>query len=241
MSGPIRTAIVLAGGLGTRLRTVLQDLPKPMAPIGELPFLSYLLHSLEAFGVEEAILSVGYRREAIVAHYGDCYGRMALRYAVEEEPMGTGGGIRLACRMTDAEDVLILNGDTLFDVDLAAMATAHFGSTAAITLALKPMRDFDRYGTVQLDAEHQVQAFREKQPCVEGLINGGVYLLRNDTWHRIATADKFSFEKDILERYLDVLDFRGYVSEGYFIDIGIPEDYARAQVELPALFPGVKG
>lgn len=240
MSGPIRTAVVLAGGLGTRLRSVLQDLPKPMAPIGELPFLSYLLHSLEAFGVEEAILSVGYRREAIVEHYGHSYGRMALRYAVEEEPLGTGGGILLACRMTDAADVLILNGDTLFDVDLDGMVAAHFASTAAITLALKPMRDFDRYGTVQLDAAQQVRAFHEKQPCAEGLINGGVYLLRNDLWNRIGVSAKFSFEKDVLERYLDELDFRGYVSEGYFIDIGIPEDYARAQVELPALFPGVK-
>jgi D-glycero-alpha-D-manno-heptose 1-phosphate guanylyltransferase len=240
MSGRIRTAIVLAGGLGTRLRSVLQDLPKPMAPIGEHPFLSYLLHSLEAFGVEEAILSVGYRREAIVDHYGQQYGRMRLRYAVEEEPMGTGGGISLACRMTDADDILILNGDTLFDVDLAGMVAAHFSSTAAITLALKPMRDFDRYGTVQLDPANEVLAFREKQACAEGLINGGVYLLRNDLWNRISTPDKFSFEKDVLERFLDVLDFRGYVSEGYFIDIGIPEDYARAQVELPALFPGIK-
>lgn len=236
----IRTAIVLAGGLGTRLRSVLQDLPKPMAPIGERPFLSYLLHSLEAYGIEETILSVGYRREAIVEHYGESYGRMRLRYAVEEEPLGTGGGIYLACRMTDDEDVLILNGDTLFDVNLKSLVAAHFNSTAAITLSLKPMRDFDRYGTVELDEEERILAFHEKKPCTEGLINGGVYALRNDLWHRIAKAERFSFEKDVLERYLDVLDFRGYVSGGYFIDIGIPEDYARAQVELPALFPDVR-
>lgn len=240
MNFPIRTAVVLAGGLGTRLRSVLQDLPKPMAPIGELPFLSYLLHSLEATGVELAILSVGYRWEAIMDHYGSRYGRMELRYSVEDEPLGTGGGIRLASTMVGDEVVLVLNGDTLFDVDLAGLCAAHFASSADITLALKPMRDFDRYGTVQLDAAQQVLAFREKQPCAEGLINGGVYLLRNDLWGRVDLPFKFSFEKDVLERYLGEFDFRGYVSEGYFIDIGIPEDYARAQVELPALFPGVK-
>lgn len=221
---------ILAGGLGTRLRSVVSEVPKCMAPVAGQPFLWYLLEQLRLYDVERVILSVGYLREVIqdwVAEHAAEY-PFEFRFAVEEQPLGTGGGIKLASSMADGPELVVLNGDTFFDVDLDLLLAARRGSGLPVALALKPMRDFDRYGTVLPGADGVIRAFREKQHCSEGLINGGVYAidLRSGVFDGVPV--KFSFEKEVLEPQCGRGRLYGLVQDGYFIDIGIPEDYARA-------------
>lgn len=247
-------AIVLVGGLGTRLRQVITDVPKPMAPVKGVPFLDILLERLLRYSViERVVLAVGYKREVVQNYFGDrAYNRKIL-YAIEKEPLGTGGGIRNALAHTRSREVLVVNGDTLFDVDIEAMIESHRKHEADLTLALKPMRDFNRYGTVCLENAHleeahslgsseehhplqtaRVTGFQEKQHQTEGLINGGVYLLNQTIFDGLEKRlpHRFSFETDFLEIYLQRLKIHSFTSTGYFIDIGIPEDYHRAQHEL---------
>lgn len=251
-------AIVLVGGLGTRLRQVITDVPKPMAPVGDVPFLDILLEKLLRHSViERVVLAVGYKREIVQSYFGDrAYNRKIL-YAIEKDPLGTGGGIRNALAHTRSREVLVVNGDTLFEVDIEAMVESHRRQSADLTLALKPMQDFSRYGTVILEntalentavktgnigksseesylSASRVIGFQEKQHQTEGLINGGVYLLNQTLFDGLEKRlpHRFSFETDFLEVYLQRLKIHGFTSTGYFIDIGIPEDYSRAQHEL---------
>ena len=219
--------VVLAGGKGTRLRSVVSDLPKCMAPVAGRPFLAWLLDDLREAGFDHIILSLGYKHEAVEAWVASRPDRDSITCVVEEEPLGTGGGVRLALRQAREDAVFILNGDTFFGVDYPAMQAFHRQSGAQATLALKPLRDFDRYGEVTLDGEGRITAFREKRPCAEGLINGGVYLLQRDALAEM--PERFSLEKDYFEPQAESAGLAGFRSEGYFIDIGIPADYARAQ------------
>ena len=222
-------AVILAGGLGTRLRSVVSEVPKCMAPVDGKPFLQYMLEWLSRFDVSHVVLSVGYLREVIFAFIDSREWPFEISYAVEEEPLGTGGGIRLALTKCREDRVIVLNGDTFFNVDLKALTFA-----APVTLALKPMRDFDRYGAVDLDGG-LVTGFHEKTACTEGLINGGVYALVRSRLDLAFYPGRFSFEKDLLEPLAAARLVAGQVQEGYFIDIGIPEDYTRAQRELPEI------
>lgn len=228
----ISEAIVLAGGMGTRLRSLVSDLPKPMAPVAGHPFLRYVLDYLHAQHIKRVVLSVGYKWESIQAHFGDEYQGMELAYAVEETPLGTGGGIRLACEQVRGQHCFVVNGDTWFGVALDELAALHLEKDSILTLALKPMRDFDRYGTVELDEQARIRAFEEKQPRESGLINGGIYLLDKRLWEATECTGRFSFEQDIMEQEVGRLAYHGYKSEAYFIDIGIPEDYQKAQVHF---------
>jgi D-glycero-alpha-D-manno-heptose 1-phosphate guanylyltransferase len=225
-------AIILAGGLGTRLRSMITDLPKPMAPIANKPFLWYLLSYLSQYDIQKVVLSVGYKYEMIQAFFGDRFAGMEINYAIEEEPLGTGGGIRRALDQTNGDTVLILNGDTFFAVDFAELANVHSSQNADLTLALKPMINFDRYGNVVTVAT-RVIGFEEKKLFKSGNINGGVYLMNANLFERLGFGEKFSFEKDFLEKYIMQLNFQALISNAYFIDIGIPEDYLIAQTELP--------
>ena len=222
-------AVILAGGLGTRLRSVVSEVPKCMAPVDGKPFLQYMLEWLSRFDMSHVVLSVGYLREVIFAFIDSREWPFEISYAVEEEPLGTGGGIRLALTKCREDRVIVLNGDTFFNVDLKALTFA-----APVTLALKPMRDFDRYGAVDL-AGGLVTGFHEKTACTEGLINGGVYALVRSRLDLAFYPGRFSFEKDLLEPLAAARLVAGQVQEGYFIDIGIPADYTRAQRELPEI------
>ena len=191
--------IVLAGGMGTRLRSVVADLPKCMAPVAGRPFLAWLLDDLLEAGFTHIILSLGYRHEAVEAWIGTHPRRACISCVVEQEPLGTGGGVRLALSRAREQSVFILNGDTFFGVDYARMQAFHLSKSCVATLALKPMRNFDRYGEVRCESSGRITGFREKQPCADGLINGGVYLIQ-----RNALADmpeKFSLEKDLSNRW----------------------------------------
>ena len=280
--------IVLAGGLGTRLRSVIHEIPKCLAPACGVPFLQYLLDWLSAYPVEHVVFSVGYLREQIIDFVKGHEWPFSYDFAVEVEPLGTGGGIRLALDMCKGDHVFVVNGDTFYPVDLTA-----FSFDKPITLALKPMKDFDRYGTVVVSegptaegiyfsqgfaknqipsaiatpprneesvsegpaAEgiyfsqgfaknqipsaiatptHNIIAFKEKQHCEEGLINGGVYAIDRSRLDLSSLPERFSFEKEVLEPGAAIGEVGGVVSDAYFIDIGIPEDYERAQWALPA-------
>lgn len=221
--------IVLAGGMGTRLRSVVSELPKCMAPVAGRPFLDYVVTSLEASGFGHIILSLGYKHEYIEEWAAARKSRARITCVVESEPLGTGGGVRYALSKATEEDVFVLNGDTYLDVSFRGLLRRHKASGTVATLALKPMRNFDRYGEVALDGD-RISAFREKRHCDEGLINAGVYLIRRDALD--ALPDRFSIEKDFFEKEVPRGTLAGFVSDGYFIDIGIPEDYSRAQTEF---------
>ena len=231
--------IILAGGLGTRLRSVVADVPKCMAPVAGKPFLWYLLKYLTKYDVSRVILSVGYLREVIFDWIDANKDEFPFEfdYAIEEEPLGTGGGIKLALSKAYDSYVAILNGDTFFDVDLNTLCQYHYSSKKNITLALKLMRHFNRYGTVSLDSMYgTIVSFNEKQYCDEGLINGGVYVVNRNVPLFEGLPEKFSFETAVLEPQCAVRNLQGVVQDGYFIDIGIPEDYEKANQEFPNLF-----
>jgi D-glycero-alpha-D-manno-heptose 1-phosphate guanylyltransferase len=222
--------IVLAGGLGTRLRSVVKEIPKCLAPVGGRPFLGYLLDWLVSQDVNHVVFSVGYLREQVVDYVQSNRWPFSYDFAVEEAPLGTGGGIRLALEKCHENQVFVVNGDTFFPVELKDMSFQY-----AVTLALKPMKDFDRYGAVELNG-NAVTAFHEKQYCAEGLINGGVYAIDRSRLELSRLPEKFSFEKEVLEPGAAIGEIGGWVSDAYFIDIGIPEDYQKAQWAIPAWF-----
>ena len=222
-------AIILAGGLGTRLRSVVSEVPKCMAPVGGKPFLQYMLEWLSRFDITHVVLSVGYLKEVIFDFISSREWPFEISYAIEKEPLGTGGGIVLAISKCRGDKVYVLNGDTFFNVDLNDLPFV-----APVTLALKPMRNFNRYGAVDWDGD-LVTGFHEKQPCAEGLINGGVYAIDRSQLDLVLYPKKFSFETDLLVPLTSLFLVAGRVLDGYFIDIGIPEDFERAQRELPEI------
>ena len=231
--------VILAGGLGTRLRSVVSDIPKCMAPVSGEPFLKHVFRYLAGYDVSRVILSVGYLREHIFAWVESERHNwpFEIEFAVEKEPLGTGGGIALALTYAATRYVAVLNGDTLFNVDLSELYDRHVAMGGDVTLALKPMHDFDRYGTVRLGTSGRIEAFEEKRYCDKGLINGGVYIIDRHAGI-FPEAEKFSFETAVLAPLCAEGRLRGIVSDSYFIDIGIPEDYARAGKELPEVLHG---
>lgn len=228
----IEEAIILAGGLGTRLRSAVSDVPKCMAPVAGKPFLEFVMQHLLHQGVRKLIFSLGYKHEVITGYVNTHYPALDKSFAVEEEPLGTGGAIRLACNYTAGRQVLVVNGDTLFNININQLAQAHAHNNADCTLALKPMQDFNRYGVVELHNDCTIASFKEKQHYTEGLINGGIYALHVNAFVQEAFPQKFSFEKDYLEALYHQRKMCGDIQNEYFIDIGIPEDFERAQLEL---------
>jgi len=225
-------AIVLAGGLGTRLRSAVPDLPKCMAPVAGKPFLSFVIDSLRMQGVQRFVFSLGYKAEVIQQYLKDDYPSLDYACAIETTPLGTGGAIKYALEHCLAEDVIIANGDTLFEVRLDDMLHLHTLNQSVCTLALKPMQHFDRYGVVELDEHNRILSFKEKQYYEEGLINGGLYLLKKANFLEHDFPEVFSFEKDFLEKFTALSPFYGCIQDGYFIDIGIPQDFEKAQSDL---------
>lgn len=230
----METAIILAGGFGTRLAAVVSDVPKPMAPVAGRPFLERLLDRLIAQGIRRVVLAVGHKKDIIRAHFGSAYKGVPVQYSEENEPLGTGGAIRQAFTESGVESALVFNGDTYCTLDLGALSAAHRHGGAAATLALVPVEDAGRYGEVQLNATKHIVAFREKNPehCA-GLINAGIYALNRSVFDLVPGQTKFSFEQAVLQAHAATQGFVGHIAEGAtFIDIGVPEDYYRAQTLL---------
>ncbi|HVE43530.1 MAG TPA: nucleotidyltransferase family protein [Gammaproteobacteria bacterium] len=227
-------AIILLGGFGTRLQSVLTDLPKPMAPIQGKPFLSYLLDYLQAQGFDSVIFSVHHLYEKIQSYFGNQYQRMHIEYAIEEKPLGTGGAIAHSLRFLSTEEpVFVLNGDTFLRLDYQKMYEQHLKYMPSLSMALRAVDVVSRYGKVLVE-NHRVTAFKEKGETGSGFINAGVYLLQPNLFSSFDLPDQFSFETDFLFPHLKTLTPVAFPCHDYFIDIGIPEDLARAQIELSA-------
>jgi D-glycero-alpha-D-manno-heptose 1-phosphate guanylyltransferase len=225
-------AIVLAGGLGTRLRGVVPDLPKPMAPVAGQPFLAWILDRLADARFERVVLAVGYRHEAIRHHFGPAYRGMPLHYSVEESPLGTGGAIRLAGDQVGRDPVFVLNGDTFLELDYGAMREAHSDLGVELSVAVCRVPDISRYGALKV-SHGRIEAFLEKGPGGPGLINAGTYILSRALLESIPPTGAFSFERELLEPRVADVRPAAFLAEGLFIDIGVPEDYARAQHLFP--------
>ncbi len=231
----VEEAVVLAGGLGTRLRNVIKDVPKPMAEINGKPFLEYLLNYVTSQGILKIVLSVGYKHEIIKDYFGDSFMGAELFYSIEDEPLGTGGALKRAMEFIDSNNVFVLNGDTIFKIDLKEFERFHFWKKSSLSVALKKIEKSNRYGIVELKQDQSIKAFLEKIYVDEGLINGGTYLLNKDFFNSFDLPNEFSFETDFLEKYYINYKFYGFISNAYFIDIGVPEDYEKAKQEIERL------
>jgi len=228
-------AIILAGGFGKRLQSVVRDVPKPMADIDGRPFLSYIIEYLSEHGIKKVFLSVGYMHEKIIRYFGNNYSNLDIEYVIEHKPLGTGGAITEALRHTKEENILVLNGDTFFKIDPLEMLKFHKSKKAHMTIALKPMPDASRYGTVE--AENQrVVGFKEKSLARGGYINAGIYILDRKLLEILKSyGEVFSFEIDFLPKNIINLRVFAFIRDSYFIDIGVPEDYEKAKTKLRAV------
>ena len=227
-----KEAIILAGGLGTRLRSVVADIPKCMAPVAGKPFLHYVISHLQDQGIEKFIFALGHLHEYVVDYLEKEHPTLHKQYSIEDSPLGTGGAIKLACSKATEKTVVVVNGDTLFKLDLAKLTAFHAECRADCTLSLKLMTNFSRYGVVELNKDHSIHSFKEKQAYKSGTINAGVYALNVKKFCEEDLNQKFSFEQDYLEKLYDKRKMFAVVQDCYFIDIGIPEDFERAQNEL---------
>ncbi len=228
-------AIVLVGGFGTRLSQVLPDVPKPMAPINEKPFLAYLLTYLAKQGMRRVVLPVHYKREQIMSYFGAQFQGLSIDYVVEEKPLGTGGAIQNALQQVGWQDtVFVLNGDTFVRLEYARWFKEYQTQSALFSMALRQVDDAGRYGHVTVKDE-TVTAFCEKGTAGPGLINAGVYLFKPALLLEQGLPEAFSFETDFLMPKVALIKPKAFIADDYFIDIGIPSDYARAQVDLPSL------
>lgn len=227
----ISEAIVLAGGMGSRLGALVENVPKPMLQIQGRPFLEYLLDELIKNEITTVVLSVGYRRDVIQRHFGDNYKSLQLKYCIEEIQLGTGGAIKKSLEITDSDDVLICNGDTFFPVAVQDMFSYHIAGKALCTVAVKRMDCCDRYGMVEYK-EGRIIKFSEKKPGQSGFINGGIYIANKKIHNYFPVAEKFSIEKDVLEKICNAADLKAFESDAFFIDIGIPEDLQSAEILL---------
>ncbi|GAB2642911.1 D-glycero-D-manno-heptose 1-phosphate guanosyltransferase [Emticicia sediminis] len=221
--------IILAGGLGMRLRKVINELPKPMAPIKNKPFLEHLLNWVSLYPISNIILATGYKSEVIETYFGNSFKGIPIVYSIESSPLGTGGAIIKAFQYCKSEKALVLNGDSYFPIDLIKIKSFSELYQAKFVVALKKMYDFERYGSVEINRENnKIIKFQEKSFCKEGLINGGIYLIEKSFWDDKSYIEKFSFEKEVLEVEASKGNLNGQVFDVPFIDIGIPEDYKKA-------------
>lgn len=223
-------AIVLAGGFGTRLREVVPDVPKPMAPVAGKPFLEILLRTLANKGFGRVVLSLGFMADEISGHFGDRSDGMELAYVVEDHPLGTGGAVRLALANCQQDHVYVFNGDTFLDLEVDEVERLWQERRHPIIVG-RAVPDTARYGCL-LTAHGLVTGFAEKGAAGPGLINAGCYVFDRLQLDEFALHQTFSLETDFLGKAVQKIAVDVFVTEGLFIDIGVPEDYERAQTLL---------
>jgi D-glycero-alpha-D-manno-heptose 1-phosphate guanylyltransferase len=224
-------AIVLCGGLGTRLGDLTRDLPKPLLEVAGNPFLTYVLDQLVITPVEEIILAVGFQWQKIQIKIGNQWRGVKVSYSIEEQALGTGGAIKRALAQFELTEAIVVNGDTLLKMNAALLVNFAQKMHADICIALKMIPDTGRFGTVEVNRSGQIIAFKEKGGSSRGLINSGVYFVKASAFRHI-TDIAFSFENDILTKNLSCLAIYGVSTHAYFIDMGVPEDFSRAQNDL---------
>jgi D-glycero-alpha-D-manno-heptose 1-phosphate guanylyltransferase len=232
-------AVILAGGAGTRLLSVVSDVPKCMASVAGKPFLHYLLTKLETAGFRHVILALGFKHEIIEAWIKEYKTSLKIMSVVEDTPLGTGGAVKSALSHAEETSVFVFNGDSYLELDYQAMIRFYTEKKASTAIALKQMFNFERYGKVEIDKDSRIVRFGEKQYCDAGFINGGVYVMNRKVLERFPA--QFSLEKDYFEPEVSTGKLAGFPTGGYFIDIGIPEDYLRAQKDFAHEIPKERG
>jgi NDP-sugar pyrophosphorylase family protein len=224
------TAAVLAGGLGTRLRSVIADRPKVLAPIAGRPFLAYLLDQLGRAGVRKAVLLIGHQADQVRDAFGAFHSGMRLTYSEEEQPLGTGGAIRLALPQIAGETILLLNGDSYCELDLTAFWHFHRERHARFSLALTQVENAARFGRVVTGPHERIEQFEEKSPTpTAGQINAGIYLVSRTLLEPIPPGRALSLERDLMPQWVTQGQAFGFPAGGRFLDIGIPAAYAEAE------------
>lgn len=232
MSDPGITALVLCGGLGTRLRSVVSDVPKALARIGGEPFIGYLIRYLVRHGVRDIVLCTGFGAEQLAAYCGDGSRWGAhIRHSVEPSPLGTGGALKNAVHLAASDPVLVVNGDSFVNADVAKLRSYHLEKAAHLTIVVTEVADQSRYGGVRVARNGAVEGFNEKDSTGPGWINAGMYLMDRAIIESIPSGRMVSLERDVLPRYIGNGGFAMEVA-GTFIDIGTPESYAAAETVL---------
>jgi D-glycero-alpha-D-manno-heptose 1-phosphate guanylyltransferase len=224
--------IILAGGLGTRIKTVLGDTPKCLAPIGEQPFLHYLIHYFQSQGIQKFVFSLGHGHTEIETYLSSYKEPLDYVICKEDLPLGTGGAVLNALRFTTLPSVWVANGDSFLAATLDPMAAFFDMCGAECAIALAEVQNTARYGSAQLATDYRVTGFAEKGNAGKGWINAGIYLLNKRLFTAHEWPERFSFEQDYLNAYCAAARFFGYRYRNYFIDIGVPEDLQKAQNEL---------
>ncbi len=233
-------SIILAGGLGTRLREVVPKLPKVLAPVNNKPFLDIILSSLSKWEcIEKVVIAAGYMADKIIERYKDTSRyNFKILFSVEDELLGTGGAIKKVIPQTQTDNVLVLNGDSYVETDLSVLSKKHMETSASMTIVLREVENASRYGMVKLNSDNRVVCFEEKTPELSrGLINAGVYLIKRDLFNDVKDNKVISLEKDLLPVFIKERVF-GCISSGKFIDIGIPETYKIADKYLKEVCNG---
>jgi len=226
------TAVILAGGLGTRLRSSIGETPKPLADIAGRPFIFYVLSYLQRLGIRDVLLAVGYKKEEVEKALGQEAQEMSIRYSREEVPLGTGGALKQALRLVSSDYAVVLNGDTFLKENYAHMIDFARSCGSSITMALKRVADCSRYGLIQ-EKNGVITGFVERGTSGSGAINVGVYVVKRNLFDGYEVPKSFSLEREFLTPNVAQLRPCGYYTDGYFIDIGVPVDYQRAQSEIP--------
>lgn len=226
-------AIILAGGLGTRLRKVIPDVPKPLAPVNGRPFLDALLEYLDRFQhIGKVVMAIGYRAEAIKERYADTQYHFPVVFSYEESPLGTGGAIKHALPLTSGNDIIVVNGDTYADVDIGALLKFHQEKNGVATISVARKKDSARYGAVACNDDHKIHSFCEKSGASD-YVNAGTLILRRSLFDSVSDGTICSLEKDLIPRWL-TQGVYAYVHHDGFIDIGTPESYAESGAYLNA-------
>jgi len=232
----VTSALILAGGLGTRLRSAVPDLPKPMAPVSGRPFLEYLLDYWIKQGIRHFVISVGYRYEFITAHFGSNYKKASIEYVIEKTPLGTGGGLLLGAQKLDqTEPFLLLNGDTYFAVDLKTLIEFSMAKRADWCFSLFRTNEVGRFMGMDVSSQGVITSLKSRSSQVRRLVNGGVYWVNPGALlsEKFPPNDKFSLEDDIFPAaFASSQRLMGLEFSGTFIDIGVPTDYYRAPTLL---------
>jgi D-glycero-alpha-D-manno-heptose 1-phosphate guanylyltransferase len=220
--------IILAGGLGTRLKSVVPDLPKTLSPINGRPFLDYILDFLkESDSVHSVILAVGHMADQIIERYSNRQEyNFKILFSREETLLGTGGAIKRALQYSTTEDAMVLNGDSYIDVRIKDMIAFHREKKASMTVAVKKIENPDRFGLISFDGDHRITSFDEKSAnAAEGYINAGIYVFKGEIFDNVQENRTISLEKDLMPLFINDTGVYGFVVHGEFIDIGIPETY----------------
>lgn len=221
--------VILCGGMGTRLKAIIDDKPKPMAEIDKRPFIDILIGHISTFGFQRFILCAGYKAELVQEYYKNKKCRVEILIRKEQELLGTGGAVKNAWPLIDSNPFLVLNGDSFLDMDLYKFVEFHLEKKALLSIALIDAKDTNGYGSIETDSSDRIVKFREKEEkSQESMINAGVYLFNREIFSLMPSNKKFSLEYDFFPKIVGS-KFYGYLTKGFFIDIGTPERYMQAK------------